>query len=317
MLFIIKTKSKAIVINTNQSYQINNKIIDIDLAHLPALSSKSQDILCKELGITLPERLRSIPTATSPVSKHRAFKDLPLEGRIQHLKETSQLLEKAQKEGFRDKLIACLKVASLITFLAGYTLGCLLAPEFFLPALFLPLFVYLIGSGLLFESASVDIQEVEKRSPHYQNTENRRYVALFLLGAQFVLPLWEAFTKESRLQKIVQEQRTSIEETLTEYKRENEQRIPFISQFYREHSQEIRSKLDWELKRLKDALSYVQTAPSMAGFQDERIAFSIHQSILFSLEARSEFQKKINSFLKAKEEFELVSTFYSQFSSLN
>jgi|GEM_PF-5597245 len=275
------------MISIVQSYNFNNKIVDIDLAKVPNLSNRSKDILTA-LGTNLPQ---SFQTAA------------PLIDRVHSMEETKEMLREAQVDSGRDKAIAFLKAAMLVALVAGMIIAPFVLAS--LDVVLLPIgFVAYLGlSGFLYMDSCEKIENIEKRLPDYSSpwystsrwngTDLRG--ALPALGGGLILPLFEAFTHQSRLERVLQKQSEFIDTTMAGYQKQNNQLLPIAYQFYKDHSPALLEALDRKIEQSQQSLIAMKQLP-------ERVEIG-----------ENEMQARIDTYQRTKDELITIAGFYQQF----
>lgn len=277
------------MITTVQSYQLNNKTVVIDLAKIPELSSPSKSVF-RSLGANLPEALRTAA---------------PLADRVRSIDETAQMLQEAKNNSTKNKVIAFLKTALVVALVAGVITACVFGGVIgiiagsilgYLAYTFLTVFLYCDSGG--------KIKNLEMRLPNYSNPwyfpENDTYdprALIPLLGGGMIMPLFEAYTRESRLERVLKQQIASVNETLSKYRDQNNQILPLAYQFSKDQSSELLNGLSRKIEQLEKSFASMKqlSERSEAGENELRARILAHQNAHNELSAVAEFYRQFDA----------------------
>jgi hypothetical protein len=287
----IDVKTEFIVISSIQDYQLNNKTVSVDLGQAPRLSKESINLLT-DLEMDVP---RSFQT------------DASLKDRISSMQETAKILQTAKENRTKDKVIACLKTALLAALVAGVVLGIVFSGQPVLFIMFGWLAYVVVSMGLGFMAAR-EIANVEKRSPDNSNSwycdeldspdmgpGTMLFSYLSVLGGGFVLPLFEVFTRESRLERVLMEQQENLQGQLSDYKSKNDSILPRAYEFYSNKTQSLLDELQYKIEASQQSLDLMKQL-------SER-----------SLRGETELQARSAAYQKAVDELRSEAQFYHQF----
>lgn len=237
------------MVSTIQNYQLNNKTIPAELSTVPVLSEPSKNIITEVARQNLPNSFRT--TA-------------PLTGRMASLQETTTMLDEAKDHELRNKIIAYLEVALIVTAIVGIALGIVFGGEVAL--IMITCFGLLAYMGLtngVYYFTEWQMEKVESRLPNYSRPWHAdsgigdiTLAPLFaMFGGAILLPLYEAYTRVSRLQKVSDAQTRSLNDDLAQFKVENEALLSDAHAFYRDHSAELIGSLAERAHALEEDLS--------------------------------------------------------------
>ena len=118
-----------------------------------------------------------------------------------------------------------------------------------------------------------------------------------LLGGGMVMPLFEAYTKESRLERILKQQIASVNKTLCEYRDQNNQILPLAYQFSKDQSSELLNGLSRKIEQLEKSLVSMEQLPERAGSGENELRARIitHQNARNELNAVAEFYRQFDA----------------------
>lgn len=222
------------MISTIQTYQLNNKQVEVDLTRVPEFSSASKNIL------TSLFKTASLPSLRTP-------QDGLLINEIKTMENTMEMLQQTKENGTFQKARALLKTAFVVAMVAVLILCCLSGGPLGFP-------IGMLIASVLFSSCSLEmISDIEKTSPEYLNSSFYRHRILYaLFSLTGLMPLCEAYTREARLTRVLNEQQNSISNTLSQYKDHNEQVLPLAYRFYRDQTTEAMNELNHRIERIKE-----------------------------------------------------------------
>ncbi|MES2273282.1 MAG: hypothetical protein V4487_03740, partial [Chlamydiota bacterium] len=314
-----------IMISTIQSYQFNNKVAHVDLTKVQELSDSTKNILTN-LGAHLPQSFRTMDPLIHQVHLKEETKkqnfcskitssfscgdpiyavgmDAPLVERIHSMEETAQLLKETKENSTRDKVIAFLKTAAVVVLVVGIIMACIFGGKIGIAlGCVLGIISYLMLTVWFYCSATENIANIEKRLPDYKrpwynpDMHPHDLRAFFPpLGGALVLPLFEAYTRESRLTRILKEQQEGIAATFSEYQEENNRILPNAYQFYKNESQKWIDQLNYKIE------------------QSQKSLFDIEQVPERSVAGENDLKGRIAAFQKAIDDLKGVIGFYRQF----
>jgi hypothetical protein len=256
------------MVTTVQPYQLNNVVVDIDLARVSGFSETSKDILQNQLHTHLPPPFHSAA---------------PLTDRIHTLESTAEQLQNAKENSTKDKLIACLKTAVLALLLAGTILLAIYAA----PTLFLVgLFPFMILSIFCLMDAYSNLQ--------IRQDEGLAFGAIFGMG--LIIPLYEGLSRVSRLGDSLKKQQASIQADLTAYQRENSQLLPQAYRFFKEQSPDLLARLGRKIEDSERALGEMEQMAerSHVGEKDMRDRIFLLQKTKEELNAVAAFYRQFD-----------------------
>jgi len=105
------------------------------------------------------------------------------------------------------------------------------------------------------------------------------------------MPLFEAYTKESRLERVLKQQVESINGTLSEYRDQNDQILPPAYQFSKDQSSELLIRLRYKIEQLEKSLVSMTQLPERAEAGENELSDRIlaHKNAHNELRAVVEF----------------------------
>lgn len=248
------------MISTIQNYQINDFNTNIDTTKIPQLSNRLQNLLKSK--IELP------PSPKTP--------DPLLNTSITSLKDTEKLLQETRNHRTRDKIISVLKVALVVAAIAGMILACTLGGP---AGLGLGLSLGLVFMFIFYHISILNnlhkIIDIEKKTPTVPSYEPPRFsmtvnvrnfdklIARFSypLIALPIFPIYEAFTREARIEKILTRQQEAIAQKFSKLQEENSQLIPAAHDFYTRESDALIAGIEEQIEEARKDLTVVNSLP--------------------------------------------------------
>ncbi len=279
------------MVSVIQEYRLNGRDFSLDLTEVGEMSAESKDVFTK-LGVSLPPPLKG---------------GAGLQDRVRSIQDTAQMLQEAKEHSVRDKALAVLKTALLVALVAGIIAACVFGGEAgVILGLVMGLICYATVSLTLYLESGEKIVNIENKLPDYErpwylpeefgDRERDINPVVGLLGGGFIMPLFEAFTRTSRLERVLQKQRESLNATLTHCKEKNDRLLPLASEFCQTESARIDGAFAKKIGQLQQHLATMRAEGSE--------------------EWEKVFEKRIAEHQKAKAEWDAMVDFYKPFHSL-
>lgn len=272
------------MVSTVQTYYFNRSV-RVDLAKIWELSEASRKVL------TLLDK--NLPPAFNTAE--------PLLGRIYSMEETARMLQEAKDHGVKNKVRGLLKGALVVGVVAaaatasalggntGTLAGCITGGV-----------LYYILTMCFYHQAKDEILSIEKRIPGYSvpclwegpaEGEHGNYADACVppLGFGCVLPAYEAFTRQSRLQRVLNEQQVSLRTALAKCHEMNTYLLPQAYYFYMDESTGLLAKLNRKIEELTQSLDAMQKFPNRSSAGEEEL----HSHLLAHQNAKNELKRVI------------------------
>lgn len=272
------------MISTQIKIEINGKERLIDFEQIPVLSPETVSTANKIKNIEFPSCFQLVHS---------------LHLQAASIQEVQNSLKTTQDQEHREKLIALLKTALLVVLVAGCVASCVFGGAAVMVAgLVIGLLGYTLLAHSFYQQANEEIEKIEEQFPNYtrpwyfpvrtQDKEMQLGVLLALSGGGFVMPLFEAFTRKSRLERLLESKKTQLEETLSEHKKQ----LPNAHSLAQTELPQIIQGLDTEIKKC---------AASLTGLKELKQRQAIGEAQL---------QSQISQYEKAKKELQKIVDFY-------
>lgn len=302
-----------------QSYQLNNQSVNVDLSQIPEFSDVSKEIF-HSLGETLPQALQTTAPLIDRISS--------LTQTEQMLQETLDEDTERKIFAFIKTALLVVFVAGTVAAFAFGGVGAIPA------GVSLALFYFFMSGVLYSESVSMieDIEnrspneakpeylfqqphkleneqdaypcgrfryKVSHKHPQYairktERTKDFKDVFISLLGGGLISPLFEAFTRKSRLERVLKEQKEGLQATLQTFKKENDSILPVAHRFFQEQSARLLSRIEEQIRSLETSLELLQT------FSQKTEA------------GEKDLKERLLEYQKTKEELEAITAFYGR-----
>lgn len=224
------------MLHSIQPYQLNNKIIDVDLVQLPVISDKSQAILQKNLNIYLPPSLQNAA---------------PLTDRIHKMEETAQKLQQATDNHKKDILIACAKTALLVALAAATVLLAVFLGPAFLAIGAVPFFIL--------SAIFIYLAIYKGTTSSDQDINGSGLGAMFGLG--LIIPLIEGCTRPYFINRDLHKQETEINTELDSFHAQNRTHLSEGYHFFNSWGQDMLSRLAHQIDEARNSLEVMQILP--------------------------------------------------------
>ncbi|MES2272911.1 MAG: hypothetical protein V4487_01820 [Chlamydiota bacterium] len=261
-----------------QEYPINNKIISFDLTKPAVELSGASSVILENIGFTPPPEFR---TTTA-----RIVYGYPLRTRLEQIEETAQMLKETKEHGTRDRAIAFLKTALVVAVVAGAVLACAFGGGVGIAlGIVLGIFAYMAVTANLYFEANEMIQLIEgEDAPRHsywpartgdQEIDPKLILALF--GGGLIMPLYEHFTRESRLEGVLKQRQEAVQTQLSQWKEENSKTLAIAYDFYKNRSGDATHRLSQKTEECEKSLAQMEQLPerSPAGEEDLRSRLDI------------------------------------------
>jgi len=283
-----------------QIYNFNNKEIKINIAEVPNFSDTTRELF-KNLPTVpaVPENWHTCPTIAQ---------------KYQSLTNTEEMLRDIKEHSTREKIIACLKAAALISlvilsvfsFIATITISPALVPVCMTGVL-----GYIGANAIMSHLAAKKIKEIEQhRDPvprerelplSYQlfNAENWHSgvepIGSALSGFGIIAPIFEAFTRESRLESVQKQETQALDEIKSELKTFNESLLHRAYAYYEQNTPELFNSLRTEIENTQTEIKRPEKLPA------------------YAQAGINELYDHLSDCYKAKTQLQAVADFYHQF----
>lgn len=249
----IQPESYPSIPSTTQHYLWNGREVSIDIAKVPVIS----DLCITHLDIQLPPSFK---------------KPAPLMKQIQKLKDIHKMLQEEQANGCQHKSYGILKTASSAAIVGGAIVACVIGGTAGLTAgLTGGLISHVLASSCLWDNGVEKIRAIEDLGPTSSHCwkgaccliisdEGYHWTDMLIasLGKGTVIPIYEAFSRKGRLERVFQEQREAVLALLSEYEKENNANLPGACQFYTEQFQKVTEYVNQKRETLEKSLHSMQ-----------------------------------------------------------
>ncbi len=219
--------------NSVQTYQLNNREVQVDLGEAPKISESSQKILQQELHLYIPKQLEGAE----------------LKSRISTLPNLMQEIQEVKDSKVKDRLLACLQALLVAASVAGIVFGIIYNSPFVVLA-FLSFYVF---------SAWGIVDAAEKlglNGSAQGGAELLGFCTVF--GGGIFMPLYAAFSRVSHLEESLEERKQSIKEDLDQAHAANLQLLPENHCFYQQETRRIQAELDRRIEESETSLQALQ-----------------------------------------------------------
>ena len=247
-------------VNNNLSLNFNGKINIINVTEITTISVDTKEIF-KNLGVISPNHLNL---------------NYPLKEQAETLRSSMQKLQEAKDNEVKDKVFNTLRTALTIGILAGGILG-VLALAWCPPAA--------IGIGLLAFAAYAALCGYNTYKADMMDILNIYMVGLVIvLAAGPFFPLYEAFGKVSRIQGIINNQKSEVETAFANF-----------TPFFKSDLSHLKTQLANDIGKAKQSLLQLNQLPTQTQV------------------GKNDIQQRLGKLEKALEELNKAIAFYSKY----
>ncbi len=255
------------MIDAIQAYQLNNREIQVNLGEVPKLFPSLKNFLQQELHLYVPDQLIGAE----------------LKSRINALPDMMRDIQEAKDSKTKDRLLACLQALLVAASVAALVL-CIIYNSPFAILAFLSFYAFSVW-GVVDAAEKLNLSESE-------------FDALglsILIGGGIFVPLYETFSRVSRLEESLDETKKTIEEDLDRVRRENLRLLPENYRFYQRETRRVEEVLTQRIEESED------------DFQKMKL---LH---IRSPKGEEELSTRIETLRKTRENWAQVVAFYNQF----
>lgn len=266
--------------------EINREDRYFNINEIPLISSATSSLSSKIKNIQFPGCFH---------------KKCPIDQEIQTIGDIEKSLKETQDQVLRNQLIALLKTTLLIMFVAGSIVACVYGGSIGL-ALGMP--TAILGPSLLsvyfYQQAKESIQKIEQQIPGYvrpwyfpgwqPDVPIQPELLLALCGGGLIMPLFEAYTRTSRLERLLHSKQTQHKQTVTGY----QQQLAEGFQLAQTRLPEFLQTLQTEIEKCQSSLNIMRqcSARSVLGEHDLESQISQYQNAQTEVRAILEFYQK-------------------------
>ncbi len=218
--------------NAIQTYQFNNREVQVDLGEAPRLSDSSKKVLQQELSLYVPPQLEGAE----------------LKSRIDTLPSMVREIQEAKDGKVQDRLLACLKVILVAASVAA-TVLCIMNGSLFA----------ILGIVAFMAASLWGIMDAAQRLNLHQD-EGLAFSAM--IGAGIFLPLFEVFSRIIRLEASLDETKETIEQDLEKARAANLQLLPENYRYYQRETARVEEVLTRRIEESEKSLQGMEILPT-------------------------------------------------------